>query len=175
MKPDAVLGELEGLRALARSLVHGDAGADDLIQDAALAVLEHPPADRGDRPVRAWLKAVLRNRWRMDRRGDARRRAREAAVAADARSAASADRRAAPDPIDRARALEKLAAALVALDEPFRTTVIRRYFDGDTAAQIARALGVPAGTVRWRLDEIRKWIADGCPKRPARDNEPLRR
>jgi excisionase family DNA binding protein len=28
------------------------------------------------------------------------------------------------------------------------------------------------GTVRWRLDEIRKWIADGCPKRPARDNEP---
>jgi RNA polymerase sigma factor (sigma-70 family) len=167
VKPEAVLGELEGLRALARSLVHGDAGADDLIQDAALAALEHPPAGRGDRPVRAWLKAVLRNRWRMDRRGDARRRAREAAVAADARSAVSADRRAAPDPIDRARALEKLAAALVALDEPFRTTVIRRYFDGDTAAQIARALGVPAGTVRWRLKtalaRLRAALDDSAP------------
>jgi predicted DNA-binding transcriptional regulator AlpA len=30
-------------------------------------------------------------------------------------------------------------------------------------------------TVRWRLDEIKKWIADGCPKREARDNEGLRR
>lgn len=29
--------------------------------------------------------------------------------------------------------------------------------------------------VRWRLDEIRKWIADGCPKRQARENERLRR
>jgi DNA-directed RNA polymerase specialized sigma24 family protein len=51
VKPEAVLGELEGLRALARSLVHGD--ADDLRQDAAVAVLEHPPANGDGRPVRA--------------------------------------------------------------------------------------------------------------------------
>ena len=43
------------------------------------------------------------------------------------------------------------AAALTALDEPFRTTVIRRYLDGQSAADIAKALGIPAGTVRWRL------------------------
>src|SRR5207237_391563 len=53
--------------------------------------------------------------------------------------------------VDRARVLQQLADALVALDEPFRTTVIRRYLDGETAAQIAREQGVPAGTVRWRL------------------------
>lgn len=29
--------------------------------------------------------------------------------------------------------------------------------------------------VRWRIDEITKWIADGCPKRQARENEGLRR
>jgi predicted DNA-binding transcriptional regulator AlpA len=29
--------------------------------------------------------------------------------------------------------------------------------------------------VRWRLDEIRKWISDGCPKCTARDNERSRR
>jgi RNA polymerase sigma factor (sigma-70 family) len=165
VKPEAVLGELEGLRALARSLVHGDADADDLLQDAAVAVLEHPPASSGDRPVRAWLKAVLRNRWRMDRRGDARRRAREHAVAFSDRGDACAD---APDPIDRARALERLAAALVALDEPFRTTVIRRYLDGNTAAEIARALGVPAGTVRWRLKtalaRLRAALDDSAPR-----------
>ncbi len=140
-RPDVVLRELEGLRALARALVGGDADADDLLQDAAIAAIEHPPML--DRPVRPWLAAVLRNRRRMNVRADARRRHREQAVATDD---ALPD-----DSIDRARALERLSRALVALEEPFRTVVIRRYLDGQSSAEIARALGVPAGTVRWRL------------------------
>ena len=101
-----MLGELEGLRALARSLVYGDADADDLLQDTAIAALQHPPVETGPRAVRSWLAAVLRNRWRMDRRSEARRRAREhAALLADA------DREPGPDPVARARALERLADA----------------------------------------------------------------
>jgi len=146
VNPDAVLRELDGMRALARALVHDDAQADDLLQDAAVAALEHPPA--ADTPVRPWLVRVLRNRRLMDVRARSRRTARELA---SADVLAHEHGAAAPDAIDRARAFEKLAAALVALDEPFRTTVIRRYLDGETAADIARALGVPAGTVRWRL------------------------
>ncbi len=138
-----MLRELEGLRALARSLVRGDAEADDLIQDAAVAALVHPPET--GRPVRPWLAMVIRNRWRMNRRGDARRLGREQAVALDEVVEVM------DDPVDRARAFERLGAALVALDEPFKSTVIRRYLDGETAAEIARAVGVPAGTVRWRL------------------------
>ncbi|HEX5058665.1 MAG TPA: sigma-70 family RNA polymerase sigma factor [Kofleriaceae bacterium] len=148
MTPDAVMRELAGLHALARSLVHGDADADDLIQDTAIAAIEHPPDE--DRAVRPWLATVLRNRWRMDRRGRGRRQAREHEVAlgdiADAEATPDA-----PDAIDRARTLEKLASALVGLDEPFRAVVIRRYLDGQSAAEIARALNIPAGTVRWRL------------------------
>lgn len=139
---DVVLGELVGLRALARSLVHGDADADDLIQETAIAAMTSPPD--ASRPVKPWLATVLRNRWRMDRRTRARRIAREEAVVAD-------EQESAPDAIDRARALERLSTALVALDEPFRTVIIRRYMDNESCAQIARALGVPAGTVRWRL------------------------
>ncbi len=70
--------------------------------------------------------------------------------------------------LDRARALERLSAALVALDEPFRTTVIRRYLDGESAAAIARSLGVPAGTVRWRLStglaRLRAALDDSAPR-----------
>ena len=81
------------MRALARSLAHGE--ADDLLQDAAVAALEHPPAT--DRPVRPWLATVIRNRWRMNRRGEARRAARE--------QASRGRRSSADDPIDRARLL----------------------------------------------------------------------
>ena len=143
----AVLADLDGLRALARSLVHGDAEADDLLQDTAIAALEHPPST--DRPVRPWLAAVLRNRWRMDRRGDARRRVREDRAHEREETVAPA----ADELLERARLLERLAQALVALDEPFRATVMHRYLDGKSAAEIARAAGVPAGTVRWRLAE----------------------
>jgi len=157
---DTVLRELEGMRALARALVHDDAQADDLLQDAAVAALEHPPEEA---PPRAWLAVVLRNRRRMTARAAARRDAREHAVAV------IADEVERPDAaLDRARAFERLAAALVALDEPFRTTVVRRYLDGQSAAQIANALRVPAGTVRWRLktglDRLRAALDDSEPR-----------
>src|SRR4051812_40342946 len=121
--PEAVLQELDGLRALARSLVHGDAEADDLLQDTAVAALQHPPiADH--RSIRAWLGAVLRTRGGMARGSAGRRRAREHAVPVVVAEPAAGAATAPTAVIDRARALEKLATALVALDEPFRTAVV---------------------------------------------------
>jgi hypothetical protein len=43
-----------------------------------------------------------------------------------------------------------LVDLVLELDEPFRTTLVRHYFDGDTLADIARRDGIPEGTVRWR-------------------------
>ena len=162
MNSDVVLRELEGMRALARSLAHGDAEADDLLQDAAIAAIESA-APAADAPPRAWLAVVLRNRKRMNLRAAARRDAREQAMSV------IADEVERPDAaLDRARAFERLAAALVALEEPFRTTVIRRYLDGETAAQIAKAMDIPAGTVRWRLktglDRLRSALDDSEPR-----------
>ena len=156
-----VVRELDGLRALARALVAGSADADDLVQDAAVIALEHPPDL--DRPVRPWLAAVLRNRRRMDRRASLRREARERVAAPDEAVEPRTE-----DAIDRARALERVSAALVALDEPFRTAVVRRYLDGESAADIARALGVPGATVRWRiktgLERLRATLDDSSPR-----------
>ena len=40
---------------------------------------------------------------------------------------------------------------LLALEEPFRSTVMLRYFEGLSSSEIARQAEIPASTVRWRL------------------------
>lgn len=43
-----------------------------------------------------------------------------------------------------------------------------------SAGQVPRPVRF-GGTVRWRLEEIRKWIAEGCPLPQARENEGRRK
>lgn len=40
---------------------------------------------------------------------------------------------------------------MLELEEPYRQTVLLRYYEGLSSPEIARRLEVPAGTVRWRL------------------------
>jgi len=122
-------------------------------------MLEHPP--ELDRPVRPWLVTVMMNRWRMDRRSEARRRAREQAIEAPDPEA--------PDPAERAQALRRLGEAVEALAEPYRSLVIARYFDGKTSIQLAEELGIPAVTVRTRLlralEKLRKQLDESAPRK----------
>ena len=136
------------VRRLAKSLVHDDALADDLTQEAWLAALRHPPAP-GLSP-RPWLGQVLRNLVRMRFRGESRRRKREAAAQQDPAAAAAC-----PDSpaqlVERVETQRALAGLVVGLAEPYRSTILLRYYEGLSAADIAARQSVPAGTVRWRL------------------------
>tara|TARA_R110002072_G_scaffold253748_4_gene412516 strand:- start:424 stop:2748 length:2325 start_codon:yes stop_codon:yes gene_type:complete len=64
------------------------------------------------------------------------------------------------DALERMDTQRLLLEAVRTLEEPVRTTVVRRYFEGLSSAEIARASGVPAGTVRARLkrglDQLRE-------------------
>src|SRR5688572_17194565 len=143
--PEELLAHAAWLRRLAHHLVGGAADADDLVQDTWLAALRRPPAT--DRPLRPWLAEVLRNFVRMRVRGDRRRGAREQAQVDVGPAAAPS----AAELVDRVETQRLLAALVVELDEPYRSTVLLRYVEGLTAARIAELQGVPAGTVRWRL------------------------
>jgi RNA polymerase sigma factor (sigma-70 family) len=130
---DALLAQADWLRALAHHLVRRSA-------------LRSPP-DRG-RPLRPWLAQVLRNATRMHVRGEARRRSR------DASAASTADALPAPDVLMERMQMQRTVAELVmALEEPFRFTLLLHFYEGLTCNEIARRSGTPGGTVRWRLKE----------------------
>jgi RNA polymerase sigma factor (sigma-70 family) len=151
MAPAADIRELlahaEWLRRLATRLV-GDGDAADVVQQTWLAALRSPPA--GDRPARPWLAEVLRNFARRSYRDRQTRHRYEAGGEATGVVGGSAT----AESLLEAAELQRLLAELVAaLDEPYRSTILLRFYQGIEPTEIARTTGVPAGTVRWRVNE----------------------
>src|SRR6185312_5932399 len=148
----SLLAHADWLRDLARKLV-GGAAADDAVQDTFVAALRSPPDP--DLPAKPWLARVLRNASRMAHRSDTRRARREDAVTQLATPASSA-----ADTVARAETFRMLVELVLALDEPYRATLLRHYFDGETFAAIARRDGIPEATVRGRhkqaLERLRR-------------------
>ena len=153
MAPTADIRELlahaEWLRRLATQLVR-DGDAADVVQQTWLAALRSPPA--GDRPARPWLAEVLRNfarRSYRDRPDPPGARTRPAAK----RPGSAAGPASAESLLESAELQRLLAELVAALDEPYRSTILLRFYQGIEPAEIARTTGVPAGTVRWRVNE----------------------
>jgi phosphate transport system substrate-binding protein len=148
-------------RGLARRLLADRAAADDLVQETWLAALGRPPDPR--EPARPWLFVALRNRVVSRWRAEAARRRHHAHAEAGHTSEV-------PSPeelLARAEAQRRLALALGELEAAYRETILLRYHEELSCADIARRQGVPAGTVRWRLkaglDKLRERLgeADG--------------
>ncbi len=148
---DALLAHTEWLHQLARALV-GEAAAPDVVQDTFEIALAKPP--RRDGPLRPWLGGVARNVARMATRGRVRRERREDAAATPVTGPSAGAEVPSPDElVARAELQQRVARLVLELPEPLRATVLLRFFEGMTASEIARAQGIPAGTVRSRLKD----------------------
>ena len=146
ISPEDLLAHAGWLRHLALGLVRGSADPEDLVQATYLAALRSPPDS--DQPVRRWLAQVLRNVWKMRMRSTTRRASRETEYAA----VEYAEGAISPEALLGRFQTQRLLADLVAeLEEPYRSTVLLRYQEGLSSAEIARTQNVPPGTVRWRL------------------------
>lgn len=143
------------LRRLALRLV-GDADvADDLVQETLSTAVRRSPETRES--LRPWLGKVLRDAFRMRARSETRRSAREQAA-----SLVSDD---VPTPeilVARAEAQRLLVDLVLRLAEPYRDAVLLHFCEGVSLADIARAQGIPAGTVRRRvrvaIGQLRTWL-----------------
>lgn len=130
------------VRALARSLLRDQHAAEDVAQETWVTALE-----RGATAVTwpAWLAGVVRKRAGKHARGEARRARRER-LAARAEGLPSE-----AEILAREAARARVVAAVLALDEPYRGSVLLRFFEGLPPRTIAVRQGVPVETVRTRL------------------------
>lgn len=131
------------LARFARALVASESEIDDVVQQTFAQALERPP--RHARNLRGWLGAIARNVVRTRARSDSARVAREVALPP-------------PPPVEtpdqaveRAELRRMVVEAVLALNEPYRSTVILRFFEEQEVAEVARLTRTGEDTVRTRL------------------------
>ncbi len=142
---DQLLAHTDWLLALSRALV-GDAAAADVVQQTYEVALTKPPKREG--PVRPWLGGVARNLARMTVRGRTRQARREEAAIDVGATVPTPE-----ELLARAQMQQQVAKLVLELPEPLRATLLLRFFEGLSAAEIARAQGIPESTVRGRIKD----------------------
>ena len=140
---ERLLAHRAGVTRVAWAVGAAPHDVEDAAQDAWVAFLERPPPD--DANPAGWRATVARHAWLRRRRSARRAARREAAVARREAQPATAD------VVARAEAARRVAAAVLALDEPYRTALLLRYYDGLPPRAVAARTGAPVATVRTRL------------------------
>jgi RNA polymerase sigma-70 factor (ECF subfamily) len=135
------------VRAVACGLLHDEHAADDVTQDVILKSLQDAgtprPASVGG--LRNWFATVTRNAVRDARRQSTRREAREERAArAEAQESVAVA-------FERLSLQREVVGAILALDEPYRSVVLMRYYHDLEPTEIAARLGAKPATVRTQL------------------------
>jgi len=143
MTVSSLLTDPDWLRPLAFRLAGPD-DADDALQHAWIAHRAHAASVRD---TRSWLGTVVANFSRRRRRDEARRRQHEQTHAASRKTTAPAT----DELVARMELQRRVAEAVLALAEPYRSTLLAHCLDGRTTKQIAEQTGEPWATVRSRL------------------------
>jgi len=148
---DALLENATWLRNLARQMLADRGLAEDVVQETWMAALQRPPSEGSWRP---WLASVLRNFARQRVRSENARARREQSVARR-EVLPSAD-----ETVARAELHARLVQAVLALEEPYRSTLLWRYFEGLSAEQIAQRARIEPATVRSRVARARERLRE---------------
>jgi RNA polymerase sigma-70 factor (ECF subfamily) len=146
---------------LAWSILSNDADAADAMQDALVAAWRQLPRLRDPAAFDGWLNRVVANAALMQRRRRARRREVQVLPVGDQDVDATAA--AAPDssPLAEdgpARIAERdaIVRAFMRVRPEERAILVLHHVEERPVAEIARMLGVPTGTAKWRLHEARR-------------------
>lgn len=157
LRLDVLLAHEPLVRGVARAILRGDPEVDDVVQDTWVAALESGP--REPRAAPAWLRSVARHRALNVVRERRRRARREEAVA---RSEGVPD---VAEIAEREALRRRLVELILSADEPYRTTLLLRFYEDLPARVVAARLGVSVETVKTRirrgLDRLRRRMGTG--------------
>ncbi len=138
-----VLAQASWIRGLVRSMIQDEHLAEDLAQDAMEAGLKGKGPQGGN--PRAWLAGVVRNQVRQQQRAARRRGDRERRSARPAHAVSTAEL------VARVEIQKRVASAVLGLPEPYRKSLLLRFYEGLSVRRIATLLEVPRKTVESRL------------------------
>lgn len=153
---DELLDNAAWVRRLARRMLADQGLAEDVAQETWIAGLRAGPRGAELRP---WLARVVRNFALQARRSERARSSREQAVARREPSPSSSET------LERAELHARLVQAVLGLEEPFRTTILWRYFEELADDEIARRAGIDVATVRSRVARARAKLRDDLTRR----------
>ena len=146
LDPELLLAQSAWVEALARRLISDPERAEDAAQEVLATAVAHPPARITAEPyLRAWLARVLRNFVVTSRRRDGRRRLREERAARPERQDSAAAI------VARAEEHRIVVETVLALDEPYRTALLLRFFGGCDAMQLADKMDCTPEAARKRV------------------------
>lgn len=140
--------------------------ADDIVAETFLLAFRHRERyDAARQDARPWLYGIATNLIGRHRRSEIRLYRALARTGADRVMESFTDQ--ADDRVSAGAARGQLAAALAALPTAHRDTLLLVAWAGLSYEEVARALGVPAGTVRSRISRarsrLRKALGDADP------------
>ncbi len=144
--PESLIAEQDWVRPLVRRLVRDEASAQDVLQSTWLRALRHPPrAEQGSHSWSGWFARVARNLALRDGEREGARRERELRAARGERLPSTSEI------AEREELRARIVAHVLALPEPYRATLVLRYYEGLEPRAIARAQGTNGSTVRNRI------------------------
>jgi len=141
--PESLLVHEDFIRVLARHLLRDTNQADDVVQEAMLAAIQHPPKESGSK--KSWFATVAMNIVRKSIRDDSRRINREKAVAS--REAVEATEKV----LERESIRKQVVEAVLSLDDAYRVAIVSRFYDDLPPRKIAQQLDIPVETAKTRL------------------------
>jgi len=150
-----VATRIAGAFRLAAAILGRDADAGDAVQNALVAAWRELPRLRELDRFDAWFHRILVNECRMQLRRTSR--SREVYEGTGSTSPWDGiDDLAQTSSLERIEVLDLLEGAFQTLDADDRALVVMHHLEGRPLAEIAAAVHMPVGTVKWRLHEARQ-------------------
>jgi RNA polymerase sigma-70 factor (ECF subfamily) len=152
---DALLRpRLDRLFRLAVAITRSEPDARDATQDACVLAWRELPRLRDHDRFDPWLSQIVVNSCRMLLRRNRRGTIREISMDDPLRPVTHEEPTDAAE-VDRFGETEAIQAAFERLDPGVRSLLVLHYVEGRPLADIAKVIGSPVGTIKWRLSNAR--------------------